>query len=350
MILKENSYLSLNGHCNIKTAAISGNIYVYEKEKEWKNSEKMSLSFIPYGKICCSVNVYRDDGYFEEFGINLSYRFKKHRFEAALRREICLSKDFPSLKYEYEKGAWQFSLLNSGENLNQLFCAIAYYLDSKGRFSQTFQYDKELEKYSLNSKYNGAIIGFNNGGNIQITPSGESFLNSGKIIVHLFLDKNYNGVFENTIDQHLNGVRINIDGSPSQFQTSNKGTALLKISFPRKAYIGADIETLPIQATPDNPVPVNITYPATIKVEIPIYLTGEILGTDNGNSIKIQLARKKTGKVVAESDVLTDGTFYFSKIIPGDYILIAGNRKKEVTIKIDKQGEPISILDIIFEK
>ncbi len=346
LIQKENGYVSLNGRCNIKTSAISGNICVYEKEQKWQDREKLSLSFIPYRKIQCSIAISRDDGYFEEAEINLNYRFKKHRFEVSLRRNFLLSNDFPSVKYEYKKGGWQFSLLNSGENFNQIFCALSCYLHGFGNFTQTFQYDRDSYAVSFNSRFSGSIIVSQN----SQSCSADSAINRGKIFVHIFLDKNYNGIFENNIDQSLKQIRINIDGKPSRFTTADNGTAWIKTSFPRKMYIGADFENLPFRSIPDKPAFVDLLGPTAVKVQIPVYLTAEIMGVDEGNALKIQLAGKKTGRIIAESDVLSDGTFYFNKVIPGDYILIAGDRRKEVTIKVDENGEPISVLDIIIKK
>ncbi|MFH1188106.1 MAG: hypothetical protein V1688_04605 [bacterium] len=335
----EKKSLSLNGETRIGLLRIANNI---KKEKEIE--DRFSFSFSPYRRISCSADfLANENSGLKESRYFASYSFRRHRFEASLlKRNANLY--FPRLGYDYKIGPLNFNLEFefNGKNPDRIYCSVFYFFEY-GQMSQSSYYNAETNQLSADSRFSGSVIAAKS--NLDFYP--ESSMRQAKVLVLVFMDKNFNGTFEEKVDKPLK-AKITVDGKSSRYSTSEKGSAWIKISTPDKSLIGVEDASLPPQAFAGEPVLVKIFAPISMKVEIPVYLGGEIMGVEQGGAVEIHLLNKK-GVLISKADVYSDGTFYFNKVIPGDYTLVAGDRKKEVSIKIDEQGDPISALDVVIK-
>jgi hypothetical protein len=187
--------------------------------------------------------------------------------------------------------------------------------------------------------------------------------NSGAASVRVYLDKNFNGQFDEN-DQPLEGVRLRYSGRTSSPTDTRGVTFMTGLSCHRTTGITLELGTL------EDPFwfPVNegleiIPRPGkTIQLDFPVVETGEIDGTvflQRGTStieasnVVVQLL-DYSRKILQEVKTSFDGFYLFTNVPPGLYIVrISEEQMKRLKLKqiadnrvrINKSGQIISNQD-----
>ena len=193
--------------------------------------------------------------------------------------------------------------------------------------------------YSTNNEVNARITLSFSSARDPHASSLKPFVTSGRMAsngamsVHVFLDKNANGVFDEG-DQPLPGIRFRVDGSKRREATNAEGYAFIP-----------SINThVPIEFTVDKGSledPYWLADPAGVEVvlrpgvtgemKVAVVTTGEIDGTvyrrrgdwaDPVADVNMQLV-DKNGKVVKEARSAYDGFYLLDFVRPGTYTLRA---------------------------
>jgi len=322
---------------------IANDFRVTKKDK-YDTENLFYFSFSPYRRINCSTS-FLIDRCVKKTNYSTSYSLRNHRFEASLRIDTSLRLTFPRLRYGYKLRNLAVDLEASGKDFDRLFCSIIYYFDC-GRASENTYYNSTTKKCVISSRFSGsAIITDSN-----IDFHSDSLMRQSKALVLVFLDKNFNGIFEKNIDEPLEEAKITINSKTSCYKTSANGMVWVKVSAQDKAYIGVENESLPTRAFVNKLALIKPFAQIAMKVEIPVYVGGEIIGTDKGDAAEINLLDKNE-KIISTADVYSDGMFYFNNVIPGEYFIatLNGDRKKFIKMEVDENGTPKSIYDLILE-
>lgn len=196
----------------------------------------------------------------------------------------------------------------------------------------------------------------------------ESMADAGSISVRVFLDENYNGVFDEG-DTPLEGIQFKADGSSEKPKTGKDGIAFLSgLETYRNIDIELDKGTMedPYWVSAPEGVSVVLRPGIAAQAEFPVVTTGEIDGTvyrRNGewaNEVRdviVQLV-KADGSVAHQTESAYDGFYLLDFVRPGTYTLRVDPEQirklrlsppKEQQVVIEGDGTILNSLDIILE-
>jgi len=162
---------------------------------------------------------------------------------------------------------------------------------------------------------------------------GENFARSGAISPLVFLDRDGDGKF-GPEDTPLPNVRLRGDGAAFHDQTNQSGETLITGLEPyHETPVRIDTETLedPYWKAPDQKIAVLPRPGSVVKLEFPVYETGEVDGAvemERGGQrvplpgIRLQIV-DANGKVVSQALSGYDGSFFVQGVRLGSYTLRA---------------------------
>jgi hypothetical protein len=162
---------------------------------------------------------------------------------------------------------------------------------------------------------------------------GQSFARSGAISPLVYLDRDGDGKF-GPGDTPLPNVRLRTDSYAFRDKTDQSGTALITGLDPyQETPVRVDTETLedPYWKAPDQKVAVLPRPGSVVKLEFPVYETGEVDGAvemeREGQRVPLPGIRLQVvdsnGKVVAQALSGYDGSFFVQGVRLGSYTLRA---------------------------
>ncbi len=199
-------------------------------------------------------------------------------------------------------------------------------------------------KISASLLFSTGLLGEGSQGRMALARPGAG--EAGLISVRAFIDKHLSGKYEPD-DPLLTGVSFLVDGHPRAISTGKNGRATIDRLPPNQTVsLSADEESFENPSwVSENPGVVTTPRPGrAVVVDFPILETGEIEGRLNElkgallpPGLTAQLIDSK--KAVADSSILDSvGTFVFSRVRPGDYLLrlidLSGQTYKEREVKV----------------
>lgn len=223
-------------------------------------------------------------------------------------------------------------------------------------------------KNDLNARLNLSFSSARDPRSEELIVRAESMADTGSMSVRVFLDENFNGVFDEG-DQPLEGVQFKADGALNSTKTGEDGIAFLT---GLETYRNLDIELA--KATLEDPFWVSTPEGVSVvlrpgisgQIEFPIVTTGEIDGTVYKRSgewasevrdVIVQLVAKD-GTVAYQTESSYDGFYLLDFVRPGSYILrvdpeqtarLRLNATEERKVEIEADGTILSGLDVFLE-
>lgn len=207
-------------------------------------------------------------------------------------------------------------------------------------------------------------LGFDNKNNDYFI-NRRSLVQSGSLMVHVYLDQNNNGVFDQG-EQNLEGVKVKGLQNYRRAITDKNGMALLS-GMP--ANLTTDIVIEPGSISEPFLVAANDGFSITPRagfveyMEIPLNNSSELEGTvykqDEQGSSEVQpfatvKLLDKQGKQVAQTQAAYDGYYLFTDLRPGEYKAVIDDEFKQrkslkdtqqVVVKLPAQGEVVMGVD-----
>ncbi|MCP4049360.1 MAG: hypothetical protein GY730_01450 [bacterium] len=228
---------------------------------------------------------------------------------------------YRTIEHFYEAG-WQRNYFNNinDSSIDNYFLRFGWHSES-GNFSLGYSFGAK-DSQSINFNYSFSIIPVNN--NLMFSPQSG---NTGAILLHVFLDKNNNNVFDSGIDQPLEGVKFkNIN--PKK-KTDSKGHLFEKGFAPGKVY---SISLGSMNAIDSDLMLVSVkdTYRFTTKsgstliINVPVIevsdIDGILINTKDTpiEGVDIYLYDMQD-KLVMKTRSLFDGYYLFHKVPKGEY-------------------------------
>ncbi|TMS61893.1 hypothetical protein CWC10_09445 [Pseudoalteromonas sp. S3173] len=235
----------------------------------------------------------------------------------------------------------------------------------------------QTDLFSLNSKVNydtndnwriglfGRFsLGFNSKNNDYFI-NRRSLVQSGSLIVHVYLDENNNGIYDDG-EQNLEGVKVKGLQNYRRAVTDKNGMALLS---GMSANLTTDIVIEPGTISDPFLVAANDGFSITPRagfveyMEIPLNHSSELEGTvykrDEQGSSEVQpfatvKLLDKQGKQVAQTQAAYDGYYLFTDLRPGEYKAVIDDEFKQrkslkdtqqVMVNLPAQGEVVMGVD-----
>lgn len=248
-----------------------------------------------------------------------------------------------NLRSDIKKDLGSADLTTVSASLNKEF---KYY-----RLSTTATADT-ADAYSL-----GVLLSFSlgyNGDNKEWFSKNRSIANDGAISASAFLDKNYNGMYDND-DSILENAAFDVSNRKYEPGPGDKKSTLITGVTP---YVPADIEvnlaSLEDPFLVTKPAGYNVTTrPGVItKVTFPVIYTTEIDGNlflQKGDNVRpvaraVMQLIDKDGKIANSTKSEYDGFYVFSGVVPGEYTIeLAEETLKKLHISLPPQV-PVSVV------
>lgn len=220
----------------------------------------------------------------------------------------------------------------------------------------------------LNARLNLSFSSTKDPRNGDLIVRAQQMADSGSISVRVYLDENYNGLFDDG-DTPLEGIQFKADGTTEKTKTGKDGIALLT---GLETYRNIEIElakgTLEDPYWISDPEGVSVVLRPGIaaQADFPVVTTGEVDGTvyrrkgEWANEVRdviVQLV-DPSGRVVYQTETAFDGFYLLDFVKPGTYTLRVDPNQikqlrlsppKETEIVIGGDGTILNGMDIILE-